>query len=81
MIFNSCLKFQEDIYNGFHVKHRNYLSQNCFLQVQRGIIKNIHIQELWLLCSSHRLMMLSVILVRNFMNIILNGFYGEVGIP
>ena len=44
------------------------LSQNCFLQVERGITKNIDIQELWLLCSAHRLMMLPVILVRNFMN-------------
>ena len=45
------------------------LSQNCFLQVQRGITKKTHIQELWLLCSAHRLMMLTVILVWNFMNI------------
>ena len=39
------------------------LSQNCFLQVQRGITKKIHIQELWLLCSAHHLMMPTIILV------------------
>ena len=44
-----------------------FLSQNCFLQVQRGVTKKIHIQELWLLCSAHRLMM-------KFYEHILNGF-------
>ena len=39
------------------------LSQNCFLQVERGITKKIDIQELLLLCSAHCLMMLTVILV------------------
>ena len=58
MILNICMKFQEDIFNGDMI-----LSQNCFLQVQRGITKEIHIQELRLLCSAHRLMMLTVILV------------------
>ena len=57
MILNICMKFQEDIFNGFHVKQ----SQNCFLQVERGITKKIDIQELWLLRSAHSLMMLTVI--------------------
>ena len=48
------------------------LSQNYFLQVQRGITKQIHIQELWLLCSAHRLMMLNTCMT--FYEHILNGF-------
>ena len=48
------------------------LSQNCFLQVRRGITKKIHIQELWLLCSAHCLMMLNICM--KFYEHILNGF-------
>ena len=63
MILNICMTFQEDIFNGFHVKHRHDFATELFLQVQRGITKKTHIQELWLLCSAHLLMMLTVILV------------------
>ena len=63
MILNICMKFQEDIFNGFHVKHRHDFVTELLLTCQRGITKKIHIQELWLLCSAHRLMMLTVILV------------------
>ena len=64
MILNTCIcmKFQEDIFNGFHVKHRHDFVTELLLTSQRGITKNIHIQELWLLCSAHRFMMLTVIL-------------------
>ena len=53
------MKFQEDIFNGFHVKHRH----DFVTDLERGITKKIDIQELWLLCSEHRLMMLTVIRV------------------
>ena len=53
MILNICMKFQEDILTVFMSNIDMILSQNCFLQVQRGITKKIHIQELWLLCSSY----------------------------
>ena len=48
------------------------LSQNSFLQVQRGITKRIHIQELWLLCSACRLMILNICM--KFQEDIFNGF-------
>ena len=53
MILNICMKFQDDIFNGFHVKHRHDLSQNCFLQVQRGITKNTYSRVMVVvLCTS-----------------------------
>ena len=63
MILNICMKFQEDIFNGFHVKHRHDFVTELLLTSSKGITKKIHIQELWLLCSAHRLMTLTVILV------------------
>ena len=63
MILNICMKFQEDIsLTVFMSSTDMILSQICFLQVERGITKKIDMQELWLLCSAHRLMMLMVIL-------------------
>ena len=41
-------------------------------KVQRGITKKIHNQELWMLCSAHRLMMLNTCM--KFYKHILNGF-------
>ena len=61
--FSICMKFQEDIFNVFMSSTNIILSKNCFLKVERGITKNIDIQELWLLCSVHSLMMLTAILV------------------
>ena len=66
MILNICMKFQEDIFNGFHVKHRHDFVTELLLtssKGNRGITKKIHIQELWLLCSAHHLMMLTKILI------------------
>ena len=63
MILNICMKVQEDIFNGFHVKHRHDFVTELLLTSSKGVIKKIHIQELWLLCSANRLMMLRVILV------------------
>ena len=69
MILTICMKFQEDIFNGFHVKHRHRIAS---YKVQRRITKTLHIQELWLLCSVHRLMMLNTCM--KFYEHILNGF-------
>ena len=55
MILNICMKFQEDIVNGFHVKPRHDFVNCASYKVQRGITP---IQELWLLCSACRLMVL-----------------------
>ena len=64
MILNICMKFQEDIFNRFHVKHRHDFVTEMLLTSSKGNnYKKMHIQELWLLCSAHRLMMLTVILV------------------
>ena len=63
MILNICMKFKKISLLVFMSSTDMILSQNFFLQVQRGITKKIHIQELWLLCSAYRLMMLTVILV------------------
>ena len=63
MILNICMKFQEDIFNGFHVKHIHDFVTELLLTSSKGNNKKIHIQQLWLLCSAHRLMMLTVILV------------------
>ena len=59
MILNICMKFQEDIFNGFHVKHRHDFVRTASHKVQRGITKKLHIPELWLLCSAHHLMMVN----------------------
>ena len=74
MILNICMKFQEDIFNGFHVKHRHDFVTELLLTSSKGIIKNTHIQELWLLCSAHRLMMLMGNTCLKFYEHILNGF-------
>ena len=69
MILNICMKFQED---GFHVKHRHNFVTELLFTSSEGITKKLHIQELWLLCSAHRLMMLNTCL--KFYEHILNGF-------
>ena len=48
------------------------LSQIASYKVQRGKTKKRHIQELWLLCSAHRLMMLNTRM--KIYEHILNGF-------
>ena len=44
-------------------------------KVQMGITKTLHIQELLLLCSAHRFMMLNTCMI--FYEHILNGFSGQ----
>ena len=39
MILNICMTFQEDIFNGFHVKHRHDFVTELLLTSQRGIPK------------------------------------------
>ena len=41
-------------------------------KIQRGVTKQIHIQELWLLCSARRLLVLNTCM--EFYEHILNGF-------
>ena len=63
MILNICMKFKKISLTVFMSSTDMILSQNCFLQVQKGITKKVHFQELWLLCSANRLIMLTVIRV------------------
>ena len=62
MILNICMKFQEDIFNSFHVKHRHDFVTELLLTSSKGNNKKMHIQELRLLCTACCLMMLTVIL-------------------
>ena len=38
MILNICMKFQEDIFNGFHVKHRHDFVTELLLTSSKGNI-------------------------------------------
>ena len=66
------MKFQEDIFNSFHVKHRHDFVTELLLQSSKGKTKKLYIQESWLLCSAHRLMMLNTCM--KFYEHILHGF-------
>ena len=72
MIPNNCMKFQEDIFNGFHVKHRHDFVIELLLTKFKGEEQKMHIQELWLLCSARRLMVLNICM--KFYEHISNGF-------
>ena len=74
MILTICMKFQEDIFNGFSCQAQTrFCHRTASYKVQRGITKKqIHIQGLWLLCSTRRLMMLNTCM--KFYEHISNGF-------
>ena len=73
MILNICMKFQEDIFNGFRIKHRHDFVTVLLLTKFKGkYLEKLHIQELWLLCSAHCLMMLNTSM--KFYEHTLNGF-------
>ena len=38
MILNICMKFQEDIFNGFHVKHRHVFVTELLLTSSRVMV-------------------------------------------
>ena len=48
-----CMKFYQDILNGFKFIQRSFLTATAIYKVQRGITK-IHNQELWFLHSARR---------------------------
>ena len=49
-----------------------FVTETATYKVQRGITKKIHIQELWLLCSAGRLIVLNICM--KFYEHILDGF-------
>ena len=50
----------------------DFVAETATYKVQRGITKNIYIQELWFLRSVHRLMLVNISMT--FHENILNGF-------
>ena len=73
MLVNICMKFHEDILNGFKVTElTQFCLRNCYLQSSKGITQKVQIQELWFLRSARRLMLVNICMT--FHEGILNGF-------
>ena len=73
MLANISMTFHEDIMNGFQAAEQTALySVLGIAKLQRGITKEIYIQELWFLRSAHRLMLVNISMT--FPEDILNGF-------
>ena len=68
MILNICMKFQEDIFNSFHVKHRHDFVTELLLTKFKGEQLKNYIFKSYGCCFLH-MVLLCVILVWNFMNI------------
>ena len=53
MLVNMCMKFHEDVLNGFKVKERiRFCHRTANYKVQKDPTQKIHIQELWFLHSA-----------------------------
>ena len=61
MVLNICMTFQENIFNGFHVKHRHDFVTKLLLTSSKGNNEKCIFKSYG--CCAHRLMMLTVILV------------------
>ena len=73
MLVNISMKFYEDILNGLKVIERTqFCHRNCHLQSSKEQNTKIYNQELWFLCSAHRLMLINISM--KFHEDILNGF-------
>ena len=73
MLVNVSMKIHEDILNGLKVIERTqFCHRNCYLQSSKGHNSKNYIQELWFLCSAHRLMLCNIYM--KFHEAILNGF-------
>ena len=72
MLVNICMKFHDDTLNGFKVTERTrFCLRNCYLQSSKGH-NSKSIQELWLLRSARRLMLVKICM--KFHEGTLNGF-------
>ena len=56
MVFNVCVKFHENMSNGFKVMERT----PKLINAQRAITPKVEKPELWFMCSAHRLMVFNV---------------------
>ena len=56
MVFNVCVKFHENMSNGFKVMERT----RKLINAQRAITPKVEKPELWFMCSAHRLMVFNV---------------------
>ena len=73
MLVNICMKFHDDTLNGFKVTERTrFCLRNCYLQSSKGH-NSKSIQELWLLRSARRLMLVKICM--KFHEGTLNGFW------
>ena len=73
MLVNISMKFHEDILNGLKVIERaQFCHRNCYLQSSKGHNSKIYIQELWVLRSARRLMLVNISV--KFYDDTLNGF-------
>ena len=75
MLLYICVKFHENIANGFGVTERTqFCLRNCYLQSSKGHnSKSINIRVIWFLGSAHRLMLVNICM--KFHEGILNGFW------
>ena len=73
MVPNTCMKFYEDILNGFKVIERTrFCHRNCYLQSLCPITQKIHIQELRFLRAARCPKLVNISM--RFHEDILNGF-------
>ena len=73
MLVNICMKFHEDILNGFKVIERTlFCHRTANYKLQREVTENIHNQELWFLHSACHLLVLNICM--KFYEYILNSF-------
>ena len=56
MVFNVCVKFHENMSNGFKVMERT----PKLINAQRAITPKVEKPELWFMCPAHRLMEFNV---------------------
>ena len=56
MVFNVCVKFHENMSNGFKVMEQT----PKLINTQRAITPKVEKPELWFMCSAHRLMVFNV---------------------
>ena len=58
---NTCMKFNEHIFNGFKVvEQTRFCHGTSTYKVQRDVTQRVSIQELWFLHSACRLMLVNI---------------------
>ena len=74
MLVNICMKFHEDTLTVLKLQSEcHFVLETATYKVQRGITQKVQIEELWLLHSAHRLMLVNICMM--FHEGILNSFW------